>query len=295
MLLPRLIASDLDGTLLRNDGTLSPRTLRALRAAEGAGAEIVIVTARPPRFVDRLAEATGLVGTAVCSNGALVYDIATRTVVSSRLLSLITAQRVATALAAVLPEVGFALETGNQVLYEPAYRLRLCEDDDAEMPVASLADLWLTEAPVTKLLAWSDRLDADTLLAAARPGAGSDVQLTHSGGHGLLEISARGVTKAGTLAVLCAGRGIEAAEVVAFGDMPNDLTVLDWAGTGYAMANAHPAVLAAVPVHTVSNEEDGVAHVIERLLAEAEAEVEAAIGELPLDEVGDTAATADAV
>lgn len=267
MLLPRLIASDLDGTLLRNDGTLSPRTLRALRTAEDAGAEIVIVTARPPRFVDRLAEATGLLGTAVCSNGALVYDIATRTVVSSRVLPLTTAQRVATAIAAVIPGIGFALETGNQVLYEPAYRLRMSEDVGAELPVPSLADLWLTEAPVTKLLAWSDRLDADTLLAAVRQGAGDEVQLTHSGGRGLLEISAPGVTKAGTLAALCAGRGIEAGEVIAFGDMPNDLTVLAWAGTGYAMANAHPAVLAAVPVHTATNEEDGVADVIERLFA----------------------------
>lgn len=268
MLLPRLIASDLDGTLLRRDGTLSSRTLRALRSAESAGAEIVLVTARPPRFVDRLAEVTGLTGTAVCSNGALVYDIGTRTVVSSRVLAVTVAQRVATALAAVLPEVGFALETGNQILYEPAYRLRLSEDLDAELPVGSLADLWLTDVPVTKLLAWSDRIDADTLLAAARQGAGpagSEVQFTHSGGHGLLEISAFGVTKAGTLAELCAGRGIEATEVIAFGDMPNDLTVLDWAGTGYAMGNAHPAVLAAVPSHTVSNEEDGVAHVLERL------------------------------
>ncbi|MEE4489451.1 Cof-type HAD-IIB family hydrolase [Streptomyces sp. BE230] len=262
-----MIASDLDGTLLRNDGTLSPRTLRALRTAEDAGTEIVIVTARLPRFVDRLAEATGLAGTAVCSNGALVYDIGTRTVVSSRVLPLTTAQRVATALAAAVPEVGFALETGNQVLYEPAYRLRMCEDAGAELPVPSLADLWLTEAPVTKLLAWSDRLDADTLLAAARQGTGDEVQLTHSGGRGLLEISAPGVTKAGTLEVLCAARGIDATEVIAFGDMPNDLTVLAWAGTGYAMANAHPAVLAAVPTHTATNEEDGVADVIERLFA----------------------------
>ncbi|THA61909.1 Cof-type HAD-IIB family hydrolase [Streptomyces sp. A0958] len=262
-----MIASDLDGTLLRGDGTLSPRTLRALRTAEEAGAEIVIVTARPPRFVDRLSEATGLAGTAVCGNGALVYDMASRTVVSSNVLPLAVAQQVATALAAVVPEVGFALETGNQVLYEPAYRLRMCEDAGAELPVPSLAELWLTEAPVTKLLAWSERLDADTLLAAARQGAGDTVQLTHSGGRGLLEISAPGVTKAGALAGLCAARGIEATEVIAFGDMPNDLTVLAWAGTGYAMANAHPAVLAAVPTHARSNEEDGVAQVIEHLFA----------------------------
>lgn len=170
MSLPRLIASDLDGTLLRGDGSLSPRTLRALRTAEEAGAEIVIVTARPPRFVDRLAEATGLVGTAVCSNGALVYDMASRSVVASQMLSLTVARQVATALAAAVPGVGFALETGNQVFYEPAYRLRLSEDEGAELPVASLAELWLTEAPVTKLLAWTEQLDADTLLAAARQG-----------------------------------------------------------------------------------------------------------------------------
>ncbi|MFF2325833.1 MULTISPECIES: Cof-type HAD-IIB family hydrolase [unclassified Streptomyces] len=264
-----MIASDLDGTLLRNDGSLSPRTLRALRTAESAGAEVVLVTARPPRFVDRLAEAAGLAGTAVCSNGALVYDIGTRTVVSTRVLPLTTARRVATALAAVVPEIGFALETGHQVLYEPAYRLRLCEEIGAELPVPSLADLWLTDVPVTKLLAWSDRLDADTLLAAAQEGAGDEVQLTHSGGRGLLEISASGVTKADTLALLCAARGIDATEVVAFGDAPNDLTVLAWAGNGYAMGNAHPSVLAAIRKHTLSNEEDGVAHVIERLFGDA--------------------------
>lgn len=110
-----------------------------------------------------------------------------------------------------------------------AYRLRLSEDTGAELPVPSLADLWLADVPVTKLLAWSDRLDADALLAAAEAGAVDGVQLTHSGGRGLLEISASGVTKAGTLSVLCAGRGIDAAEVVAFGDMPNDLSVLEWA------------------------------------------------------------------
>jgi hypothetical protein len=269
MLRPRLIASDLDGTLLRNDGTLSPRTLRALRTAESAGAEIVLVTARPPRFVDRLADTAGLAGTAVCSNGAMVYDIGTRTVVSSRALPLTTARRVAAALAAAVPGIGFALETGNRIFYEPAYRLRLSEDTGAELPVPSLADLWLADVPVTKLLAWSDRLDADALLAAAKAGAVDGVQLTHSGGHGLLEISASGVTKAGTLSVLCAGRGIEAAEVVAFGDMPNDLSVLEWAGAGYAMGNAHPSVLAAIPAHTLSNEEDGVADVIERLFGPA--------------------------
>ncbi|MFF4218602.1 Cof-type HAD-IIB family hydrolase [Streptomyces nondiastaticus] len=266
---PRLIATDLDGTLLRNDGSLSPRTLRALRTATGAGAEVVFVTARPPRFVDRLSAATGLTGTAVCSNGALVYDLASRTVTDSRALPVSVARKVVTVLSAALPDVGYAVETGHRVLYEPAYRLRLPEDAAAESPVPSLADLWTADVPIAKLLAWSARLDADHLLAAAQEAAGAEAQFTHSGGRGLLEVTATGVTKAGTLSGLCAGRGITATDVVAFGDMPNDLTILTWAGTGYAMGNAHPAVLASVRRHTATNEEDGVAAVLERLFGTA--------------------------
>jgi Cof subfamily protein (haloacid dehalogenase superfamily) len=266
---PRLIATDLDGTLLRDDGTLSERTLRALRAAAGAGAEVVLVTARPPRFVDALAAATGLAGTAVCSNGALVYDIATRDVTRSHALPVPVARQVAAALRDAVPGVGFAVETGHQVRYEPGYRLRLPEDADAESAVPTLTDLWLTDVPIAKLLAWSARLDADRLLAAAERSARGAAQFTHSGGRGLLEISAPGVTKAGTLSALCAERGIAAADVIAFGDMPNDLTVLRWAGAGYAMRNAHPTVLSAVPRHTTSNEQDGVAAVLERVFSPA--------------------------
>jgi Cof subfamily protein (haloacid dehalogenase superfamily) len=264
---PRLIATDLDGTLLRSGGAVSERTLRALRTATDAGAQVVLVTARPPRHVDRVAAATGLTGTAVCSNGALVYDIATRTVLEHRALPVPTARRVATALSAATPGTGFAVETGDLVLCEPGYTMRFSEDPQAQVAVASLGDLWLTEVPIVKLLAWSATLDADTLLAAAEESAGGQAQFTHSGGRGLLEISAPGVTKAGTLAALCAERGISAAETVAFGDMPNDLAVLQWAGAGYAMGNAHPAVLAAVPRHTAGNNEDGVAAVLEALFA----------------------------
>lgn len=266
---PRLIATDLDGTLLRRGGIVSERTLRALHGAVDAGAEIVLVTARPPRFVDMLAAATGMVGTAVCSNGALVYDIASRTVVETRSLPLPAARQVATALSDATPGLGFAVETGHQVLYEPGFGLRFPGGADTEVAVASLLDLWLTDVPITKLLAWSAQHDADFLLALAEASAGGVAQFTHSGGRGLLEISAPGVSKAGTLSALCAARGIDSSEVVAFGDMPNDLTILQWAGSGYAMANAHPTVLSSVPRHTASNEDDGVALILEQLFSEA--------------------------
>jgi Cof subfamily protein (haloacid dehalogenase superfamily) len=259
----KLIATDLDGTLLRNDGTVSRRTLDALRTAVEAGAEVVFVTARPPRFVDALTAATGLVGTAVCSNGAIVYDIGRREVISSRPLGVAAARQVAAALREELPSVGFGVETGQHVRYEPSYALRMPEDAAAEVPVALLDDLWTV--PFVKLLAHSRHHSADSMVAVAEAVAGGRAQFTHSGGHGLLEVSALGVGKASTLAALCAGRGIEARDVVAFGDMPNDLTILRWAGIGYAVGNAHEAVLAAADRRTLTNTEDGVAAVLEEL------------------------------
>lgn len=264
---PRLVVTDLDGTLLRNDGSLSERTRKALDLAAASGAEVVLVTARPPRFVDALAAAYQVSGTAVCSNGALVYDIGSRTILKSLSLSTACARATAEALTAEVPGIGFAVETGHQVLFAPGYGLRLPEDADAEYPVERVEDLWRGKADIVKLLAWSARHDVDAMLAIAERAAGALAQITHSGGQGLLEISAPGVTKAGTLARLCAAQEIEAADVVAFGDMPNDLSILNWAGHAYAVAGAHPAVLDAVQRHTASNEDDGVAAVLEEMFA----------------------------
>ncbi|MDX3236250.1 HAD family hydrolase [Streptomyces sp. ME03-5709C] len=262
---PRLVATDLDGTLLRDDGTLSARTLDALRITVRAGAQVVLATARPPRHLDALAAATGLTGTAVCSNGAIVYDIGSRTVARSTPLAVPVARAVAGALRDAAPGVGFAVETGHRLYWAPGYGHHLPEDAGAEIPVRSLVDLWAAPGPVVKLLAWSPALDADALLAFAEQAAAGHARFTHSGGRGLLEVSARGVTKAAAPAELCASRGIAAEQVIAFGDMPNDLPVLTWAGTACAVAGAHPAVLAAATLRTASNEDDGVARVLERL------------------------------
>ena len=260
---PQLVATDLDGTLLRSDGTVSARTRAALRRVAAAGAEVVFVTARPYRYLGFAGLDAGLAATAVCANGAIVYDVAAAAVVEARELPRPLARTVAEALAAALPGVGFAVETGHLVRYEPAFGKRFA--GDTEIPVPSLADLWRLADPITKLLVCSTGGDVDRMLAVAAEVVRDLAEVTHSGGAGLLEISAPGVTKAGTLAALCAARGIAPSEVVAFGDMPNDLTILTWAGTAYAMGNAHPAVRAAVPRHTASNDDDGVARVLERL------------------------------
>ncbi|MGV9307578.1 HAD family hydrolase [Nonomuraea sp. NPDC003727] len=261
MSLPRLIATDLDGTLLDPAGAVTPRTRRALEAARTAGAEVVFVTARPPRSIARIAAETGVDGTAICSNGAIVYDVAAGRALTTRTLDPAEARAVTRSLAEALPGLTFAIETGTGVLFEPGYGKHVPHDAAYRREVASV---WADPAPVVKLLAWSPAHHADEMFTAATAAVDGRAELTYSGSGGLLEISAAGVTKAGALAELCRERGIDPAGVVAFGDMPNDLAVLAYAGTGYAMANSHHTVLAAVERHTLSNAEDGVAVVLER-------------------------------
>lgn len=262
MTLPRIVATDLDGTLLTSGGAVSPRTRKALRSARAAGAEIVFVTARPPRAVRVIAEQTGVTGTAICSNGAIVYDLATDEITGSLPLDPASARKIAQALAGALPGVGLAIETGRSVLAEAAYTLRIAEDMAYYREVRSVFD---EDQPIAKLLAMSEAHTADEMLAAVLAALTGLGEVTHSGVRGLLEISAPGVTKAGTLERLCLARGVDRGEVVAFGDMPNDLAVLAYAGAGYAMANAHETVLAAIERRTLSNDEDGVAAVLEEL------------------------------
>jgi len=262
---PRLIATDLDGTLVRRDGTVSARSRRALELAERCGVPVVIVTGRPPRWLAPVVEQTGHRGLAVCANGAVLYDLHSERVVRSSLLEVAAAQQVVRALREQIPGVAFAAERSglpdDRFLHEATYAVRWPQPLTVESQLAEV----LAE-PMVKLLARHPDLDPDDLLARARVAVGNGATLTHSSSDGLIEISAAGVSKASGLAALAEERGVDAADVVAFGDMPNDLPMLAWAGHAVAVANAHPEVLAAVDEVTADHDEDGVAQVIERLL-----------------------------
>ena len=264
----RLVATDLDGTILRSDGSVSERTVAALRAAEDYGLMVVVATGRPPRWMRPVAEALGHTGLAVCSNGAVIYDMHTDRVLEHTAISREVVLAVAAAVREAMPEVTFAIETRDAGFgREASYPVADAEDTELDgVRVGSLDDL--VNDDVIKLLVRHADLDPDGLLAAAREVAGEMAELTHSSRSGLLEISATGVTKAATLARIADRHGIAAADTVAFGDMPNDLPMLAWAGRGYAMANAHPEVLAAAAHRAPSNDEDGVAQVVEKLLAD---------------------------
>ncbi|MBD0292747.1 MAG: HAD family phosphatase [Jiangellaceae bacterium] len=265
----RLIATDLDGTVLRSDLTVSERTRQALQAAEQHGVMVIVATGRPPRWMRPVADALGHTGLAVCANGAMVYDMHTERILEHTPITREVVLKVAAAVRAAVPDVAFAVETYDAgFAREDAYQSRpdisIGWDD---VRVGALEDV--VGDDVVKLLVRHAHLDPDGLLAAARQVAGDLAELTHSSRSGLVEISAAGVTKAATLTRIAGERGIQAEEAVAFGDMPNDLPMLAWAGRGYAMANAHPAVLDAAEHVAPANDDDGVAVVVEELLADS--------------------------
>jgi HAD superfamily hydrolase (TIGR01484 family) len=261
---PKLIATDLDGTLLRPDGSVSERTRRALSALGELGIELVFVTARPPRWVDHLADVAGAHGTVICSNGAFVYDVLRRTVIQARGIPPSTARAIAADLRAALPGVGFAAELPEGIRIEREYPIVHQEDVPADGAYASIDAI---DRPVGKLLARSLQVaEAEFRVHVARI-VGGRAEVTHSGFGGLAEIGPLGVTKASSLAEWCAERGISVGDVWAFGDAPNDLPMLTWAGVSFAVANAHPDVVAAANQCCPSNAEDGVACVLESLLS----------------------------
>jgi hypothetical protein len=258
---PRLVVSDLDGTLLRSDGTVSERTRRALARVERCGSTVVFATGRPPRWMRHIAEQTDHRGIAVCSNGAVVYDLHRERELRRRPIAPKVGLRLVNAIRTAVPGVAFGVEFGDRFGHEPTYRV--AEERRHEVFVAELTELLST--PPVKLLARHEDYHPDVLMAKARDVVADLAEVTHASKVGLLEISARGVSKATTLAAWCREHGISASEVVAFGDMPNDLAMLGWAGTSYAVAGAHPDVLAAVRRRCPSNDEDGVAQVLETL------------------------------
>jgi Cof subfamily protein (haloacid dehalogenase superfamily) len=261
----RLVACDLDGTVVCPDGTITARTREALLACERAGIGVVFVTGRPPRWMAPVSEATGHRGVAICGNGAVVCDLGSGDLLAVRALSSQAALAAVRALRTVLDDATFAFETVSGFRREPDYLPM--HDVALRAPVGTVEELLAEDLQVLKVLCRSRTRLADAMLALARPALAGLAEPVHSNaGDSMLEISALGVSKASTLAIVAAERGIEPADVVAFGDMPNDVPMLRWAGRGYAMANGHPEALAAADDVAPPCTEDGVAQVLEGLL-----------------------------
>jgi Cof subfamily protein (haloacid dehalogenase superfamily) len=256
------VATDLDGTLLGIDGLCSGRTRAALAALEGAGIQVVMVTARPPRWLHGLVDVVGEHGIVLCANGAFVYDVRSRQVLGEHCLEVAVIEKIAIDLRSALPGIVFAVESRVGLGREQGYLDEYSTPSDVSAPTIEE----LLDPLPGKILARCANVPADLFHRVITDVVGDRAVVSYSGATGLAEISASGVTKAAALGSWCATQGIEAADVIAFGDMPNDLPMLTWAGWSVGVANAHPDVLALVDEVCASNDEDGVAQVLEALL-----------------------------
>ncbi|WP_310777318.1 HAD family hydrolase [Mycobacterium sp. Z3061] len=265
---PALIGCDVDGTLLNEEEALSARTRAAVQAAVAGGTHFVLATGRPPRWIRPVVEALGFAPMAVCANGAVIYDPEHDKVLSAQTLSVDTLAALADIARRVIPGVGLAVErigerahdtATPQFISSPGYEHAWLNPDNTEV---SFDDL--LSAPAIKLLIRKAGAVSADMAAALAGHLGEEGDLTYSTNNGLLEILPRGISKATGLREVAEPLGIAEAEVIAFGDMPNDVPMLLQAGLGVAMGNAHPEALAAADEVTTPNSEDGVARVLER-------------------------------
>ena len=268
----RLIATDMDGTLLRSDQTISRRTLAAIRAADDAGIVVMAATGRGWRSAVPLLEVAPQITTAVCSNGALVRDLAGQTNTDVFAFPAATVRPLVESVVSTVPDAGLAWElaAGDFGFDEVYAQLRPDVADDHPDHVSERPPVD-DDAPATdmlKLLVRHPQMDEAALLAVLEPVVPPDVLATYSG-IDTVEITGAGVHKASALAVVCERLGIAPSEVVAIGDNRNDTEMLRWAGRGVAMGNALPAVVAVADDQTGHHMDDGVAEVIEGVVAGA--------------------------
>ncbi|MEV6711864.1 HAD family hydrolase [Lentzea sp. NPDC051208] len=264
---PRLIASDVDGTLLGpppREG-VTPRTAAVVGRVLEAGVPFVLATGRPPRWVPQIAKSAGLDGLAVCANGAVLYDIGRDEIVWARTLDPVQLHDIVSTIDNALPDCTFAVE-----------RLGTAQDDATFVAELSYSHPWaegpnvgVTRGetlghPATKLLVRHTGMTSGEMAVGIGEVLDGQVDLTYSTDNGLVELAVHGVTKASGLADVAERFGVAPQDVIAFGDMPNDVEMLRWAGHGVAMANGHEAALAAADEVTAPSSEDGVAMVLER-------------------------------
>ncbi|MGM1018669.1 MAG: HAD family hydrolase [Actinomycetota bacterium] len=265
----RLIATDLDGTLLGADSTVSARSRRALNAACAAGIVVVPVTARQPIGLQQIAAGAGFQDWAICGNGAFAIHLGTRELLYQRAVAVEAQRALATALVARISGLLFASvrDAGETFVAQHGYA-EIARLIDHKRPPESMGGVTRDEVlaePSLKLVIRHPELTPGEILTHIAQLDLPGFESTLSGAP-FVEVMDAGVTKAWGLEQLCGHLGIGAHEVIAFGDAPNDLEMLRWAGRGIAMGNADTLVQDAAdevgPPHT----DDGVARVIERLL-----------------------------
>ena len=267
-MLPRLIASDLDGTLLDPSGLLRPRTAAALQAAADAGIVVVFATGRPPIVATREVEAAGRgVHFGVMANGTIICTLPDGEVLHSVSFDMSLARTAVARMRAHDDRFGFAIASDRGFTNEDGFFERMPVQAMTVDPVPD-ALVGHEEATTTlKLLAFHPEHSAHELTTLLPPVLGGGLVANHMGAEAV-EIAPAGADKGVGLQWLCRYLGIERPDVMVFGDEINDLPMFGVAGRRVAVGNANPVLKAAADEVAPANDEEGVAQVIERVLAE---------------------------
>lgn len=264
----RLIATDLDGTLLGTDGMVSARTRAALEGARDAGILTIPVTARQPIGLRPVAEQAGFTGWALCGNGAYGMHLTTGEQLFAEELSADVQHELAEALEQVLPDLVYAsVRNGGDLFAAQTGYADLSDVSDHKRAPETMGGVPRADvlaAPSLKLTIRHASVPIPEIYATLQSLGLTGFEATLSGAP-FVEVMAAGVTKATGVAQVCARLGIDSSEVLAFGDALNDLEMLRWAGHGVAVANALELVREGADEVAPSNAEDGVAQVIERM------------------------------
>jgi Cof subfamily protein (haloacid dehalogenase superfamily) len=263
----RLVATDLDGTLLDPHGDVTPRTTKAVAAAREAGIHVVPVTGRPPQAMWHLADQAGLGPFGVCSNGAALVDIDTRSVLEVETIAGDIADGLVDLLRSEVPGIVLACDDLDYFIYEPGFFPSPVDWDEEMREVDDIRAS--VRAGCVKLIARSPGHSAPELIEFLEDHLAELAHVTTSG-LDWVDIGAVHVSKAYALQRLCDRLGVHLSEVVAIGDNHNDLSVLAWAGTAMAPANAIPEVLAVARRILPANGEEGVAGFLEELVRSRE-------------------------
>ena len=259
----RLVATDLDGTLLDPDGNVTPRTARAVAAARAAGLHVVPVTGRPPQATWELAATAGLGPLGVCANGAAIVNLDRGEVIEVEPIAGEIATRLVDLLRRTVSGILLATDDLECFSYEPGFFERPLDWQEKLQEVGDVRPLVATGC--IKLIARTPNVTAAELMRLLDRGLGGVGHVTTSG-LDWVDIGAPQVSKAYALERVCDRLHVRLDDVIAVGDNHNDLSVLAWAGVAMAPANAIPEVLALVERVLPSNSEDGVACLLEELI-----------------------------